>query len=87
MEPFFALTFRFRVEFFYFSMGIVSLPCEWSWVIRLSAATIVTPYWEPTTAVMQMLFWLKNFEDGHWILSQSGLFAARPRSYSSQSSH
>jgi hypothetical protein len=23
-----------------------------------------------------MLFWLKNFEDGHWILSQSGLFAA-----------
>jgi hypothetical protein len=33
------LKFRFCVEFFLFSgLGIVSLPCEWSWAIRLSAA-------------------------------------------------
>jgi hypothetical protein len=24
-------------------LGVVSLPCEWSWAIRLSAATVV-PY-------------------------------------------
>jgi hypothetical protein len=30
------LTFRFRAEFFRFSrLGLVSLPCEWSWAIRL----------------------------------------------------
>jgi hypothetical protein len=34
------LKFRFRVEFFDF---VVSLPCEWSWAIRLSAAIVVSP--------------------------------------------
>jgi hypothetical protein len=42
----------------------VSLPCEWSWAIRLYAATVVAPYWDPTTALMQMLFRRKKFEDG-----------------------
>jgi hypothetical protein len=54
--------------------GVVSLPCEWSWAIRLSAATVVAPYWESTTALMQMLFWRTNFEDGH--CPSPGLFAA-----------
>jgi hypothetical protein len=40
----FSLKFRFRVEFFLFSrLGVVSLLCEWSWAIRLSATTVVTP--------------------------------------------
>jgi hypothetical protein len=33
-----------RVEFFLFScLGVVRLPCEWSWAIRLSAAIVVVP--------------------------------------------
>jgi hypothetical protein len=52
----------------------VSLPCEWSWAIRLSVAPVVVPYWEPTTVRMQMLFWRKIFEDGH--CPNPGLFAA-----------
>jgi hypothetical protein len=43
----------------------VSLPCEGSWAIRHSAASVVAPYWEPTTALMQKLFCRKIFEDGH----------------------
>jgi hypothetical protein len=40
-----------------FESGVVSLRCEWSsWTIRLSAAPVVAPYLEPTTAAMQMLF-------------------------------
>jgi hypothetical protein len=52
----------------------VSLPCEWSWAIRPSAAPVVALYWESTTALMQMLFWRKNFEDGH--CPSPGPFAA-----------
>jgi hypothetical protein len=37
-------------------------------------ATVITPYWEYTTALMQMLVWWKNFEDGN--TSSPGLFAA-----------
>jgi hypothetical protein len=58
--------FRFRVDFFLFlRLGIVSLPYEWSWAIILTAASVVAPYWEPTTAFPQVLFWWKNFEDEH----------------------
>jgi hypothetical protein len=57
------LTFRFCVEFFRFSrLSVVSLPCEWSWAIRLYA---VAPYREPTKALMQMLFLRKMVEDGN----------------------
>jgi hypothetical protein len=59
------LKLRFRVEFFRFlCLGVVSLPWEWSWAIRLSAAPAVVPYWEPITALMQMLVWRNNIEDG-----------------------
>jgi hypothetical protein len=34
------------------------------WAIRLFAAPVVAPYWEPTTALMQMLFRREHFEDG-----------------------
>jgi hypothetical protein len=44
------------------------------WAIRLSAATVVDPYWEPTKAFVQMLFWRKIFEDGS--CPSLGLFAA-----------
>jgi hypothetical protein len=44
------------------------------WAIRLSAASVVAPFWEPITALMQMLFWRKNFEDGHG--PSPGLFTA-----------
>jgi hypothetical protein len=67
MEPFVCLnsniSFSFRI-FRFSRLGVVSLPCEWSWAIRLSAAP-VAPYWEPTTALMLMKFWRKIFEDGH----------------------
>jgi hypothetical protein len=53
-------------------LGVVSLPCEWSWAIRLQAATVVAP--EPTTTLMQMLFWRKNFEDRN--SPSPGLFLA-----------
>jgi hypothetical protein len=43
----------------------VSLLCEWSWAIRISAATVIAPYWEPKAAPMQMLFWRNNIEAGH----------------------
>jgi hypothetical protein len=33
------LKFRLRVEFRFSRRGVVSLPCEWSWAIRLSAAS------------------------------------------------
>jgi hypothetical protein len=46
-------------------LGLVSLLCEWSWAIRLSAAPVVAPYWDPTTGLMQIRF-------GRWTLSQSG---------------
>jgi hypothetical protein len=41
----------------------MSIPWEWSWALRLSAAPAVAPYWEPTTALMQMLVWPNNIED------------------------
>jgi hypothetical protein len=55
----------------------MSLPCEWSWA-RLSTAPVVALYGEPTTrlALMQMLFWRENFEDGHCPFPSPGLFAA-----------
>jgi hypothetical protein len=43
----------------------MSLLCEWSWAIRISAATVIAPYWEPKAARMQMLFWRNNIEAGH----------------------
>jgi hypothetical protein len=61
-------TFRFLC------LGIVSLPSESSWAIKLSVATVVAPYWEPTSVLMQMLVWRKNFEDGN--CHSLGLFAA-----------
>jgi hypothetical protein len=33
--------------------------------MRLSTATVVAPYWEPTTELMQMLVWRKNIEEGN----------------------
>jgi hypothetical protein len=65
---FFAYKISFVSRIFQFTrLGVVSLPCEWSWewAIRLSAAPFVAPYWEPTTALMQMLFWRTIFEDVH----------------------
>jgi hypothetical protein len=53
------LIFRFSCQ------AVVSLLCEWSWAIRICAATIIAPYWEPMTAPMQMLFWRNNIEAGH----------------------
>jgi hypothetical protein len=62
------LKFWFRVEFFDVRLGVVSLPCEWSWAIRLPTATV------HYSGLMQMLFWRENFEDGHF--PSPGLFAA-----------
>jgi hypothetical protein len=36
---------------------------------------LTSPYWEPTTALMQMLFWRKNFEDKN--CPSSGLLQPR----------
>jgi hypothetical protein len=41
--------------------------------IRLSAATVVAPYWEPKAAFMEMLFWRNNIEDAN--CPSQGLFA------------
>jgi hypothetical protein len=60
-------------------LGIVTLPFEWSWAIRLSAATVVAPYSEPQAAFMQMLFWRNNIEDGN--CPSPGLFAAPELEY------
>jgi hypothetical protein len=43
----------------------VSLLCEWSWAIRISAATVIAPYWEPKAAPMQMLYKRNNIEAGY----------------------
>jgi hypothetical protein len=40
------LIFRFLCQ------AVVSLLCEWSWAIRISAATAVAPYWEPNANVV-----------------------------------
>jgi hypothetical protein len=40
----------------------------------LSAATLEAPYWEPKAALMQMLFWRTNIEDGN--CPSPGLFPA-----------
>jgi hypothetical protein len=60
-------------------LGVVSLPCEWSWAIRLSAATVVAPYRESKVALMQMLFWRNNIEDGN--CPNPRLFAAPELEY------
>jgi hypothetical protein len=31
-------------------------------LIRFYAATVIAPYWEPTTALMQMFFWRKSLK-------------------------
>jgi hypothetical protein len=52
----------FHVDLFLFlRLGVVSYACEWSWAIRISAASVVAPYKDPTTGpgIMQMLFWRK----------------------------
>jgi hypothetical protein len=46
---------------------------------RLSAATAVALYWEPKAALMQMLFWRNNIEDGN--CPSPGLFAAPELNY------
>jgi hypothetical protein len=52
----------------------VSVPCEWSWALRLSAAPVVAPYWELKTALMKILFWRNNIEDGNSVaLCSSGV--------------
>jgi hypothetical protein len=55
-------TFRFL------HLGVVSLSCEWSWAIRLSAATVVAPHLEPKTALMQMLFWRNNIDTADFFM-------------------
>jgi hypothetical protein len=52
---------NFRFSF----QAVVSLLCEWSWAIRISAANVIAPFWEPKAAPMQMLFWRNNIEAGH----------------------
>jgi hypothetical protein len=47
--PYGAGSFDFKISFscriFRFSrLGVGSLLCEWSWTIRLSAASVVAPY-------------------------------------------
>jgi hypothetical protein len=62
----FALKNSFSNRIFRFScQAIVSLLCEWSSAIRISAATVIAPYWEPKGEPMQMLFWRNNIEAGH----------------------
>jgi predicted phosphohydrolase len=56
-------------------LGVVSLPCRWSWAIRLSAANVVARFWEPKAALMQMLFWRNNIEE--WENSQRKLTTLR----------
>jgi hypothetical protein len=51
----------------------VSLLCEWSWAIRISAASVIALYWEPKAAPMQMLYWRNNIEAGH--TPSPGLFS------------
>jgi hypothetical protein len=72
-------SFAFKISiscriFQFLRLGVVSMPCEWSWAIKLSAATVVAPYWEPKAALTQMLFWRFNIEDGS--SPSPGLFAA-----------
>jgi hypothetical protein len=55
------LKFGFQVEFVWFlGLCVASLLCESSWAIRLSAASVVAPYWVPTLRLMQV-----HFEDGY----------------------
>jgi hypothetical protein len=55
------LNFFFCRIFQFSRLGVVNLQCEST--IILSAATVVAPYWVPTTAPMQMLVWWKNLDD------------------------
>jgi hypothetical protein len=50
------------------------VPCVWKRANILSSA-ILAPYWEPNTALLQMLFWWKMCEDGKCPIP--GLFAAQ----------
>jgi hypothetical protein len=52
---------------------------EWSFALRLSAATVIAPYWELKTTLIQMLFWRNNIEDGN--CPSLGLFAAPELEY------
>jgi hypothetical protein len=47
---------------------MVSLLCELIGVIRLSAASVLAPYWDPSKGLKQRHFWRKNFEDGNCLL-------------------
>jgi hypothetical protein len=55
----------------------VSLPWEWSWALRLSAAPAVAQYWENTTALMQILIWRNNtgIVDGSSPMQSAALFS------------
>jgi hypothetical protein len=55
----FACKISFSCQIFWFSrLGVGSLHCELSWAIRLSAASVVAPYYKGSH-YMQMLFWRK----------------------------
>jgi hypothetical protein len=73
-------SFAFKSSFSYrIFQAVVSLLCEWSWAIRISAATVIAPYWEPKAAPMQMLFWRNNIEAGH--TPSPGLFTTLRSSF------
>jgi hypothetical protein len=48
-------------------------PVSGAWLLDCAQLQLA-PYWEPTKAIMQMLFWRKNVEDG--TCPSPGLFAA-----------
>jgi hypothetical protein len=56
---------------------VASLLCEWSWAIRLSAASVVAPYYSiPLQGAWKCFFRQKNFEDGNCPIP--GLLQPRP---------
>jgi hypothetical protein len=64
------------------------LYCELIWAIRHSAASVISPYWDPTTGIKQRRFLRKNFEDGNCPSPGGGScipvftsFSATPSSY------
>jgi hypothetical protein len=41
---------------------------------EISAVSVIAPYWEPATELMDILFWRKNLDDGN--CPSPGLFVA-----------
>jgi hypothetical protein len=59
-----AYSFAFKISmlcwiFRFLRLGVVSLPCEWSWAIRLFAASVVAPYYSrsPLWSSCKCCFW------------------------------